>query len=250
MKALIVDDELLSRKNISALLRANCPEISEIFESDSADSAIKLVHKETFDLVFLDIEMPIKSGFDFLAMVANFHLEVIFCTAHDQYAIRAFKFNAIDYLLKPIDEVELIMAVQRAEENIRLKRQTGSFNRLVETLANPDKKPDQLAVRVAEGIRFIRIDTIVRLLSDRNYTTIFYSDNQKLVVAKPIKDYEEMLLEFGFYRIHNSHMINMASIQSYDKEAGGYVTMTDGTKIEISRRRKDGFLEIVSDRFL
>ncbi len=251
IKAIIVDDEKWGRVNLAALLRECCPEVNVIAEASSADEAIKLIHKSELDLLFLDIEIPKKTGFDILNEIKPINFEVIFCTAHNHYAIKAFKFNAVDYLLKPIDETELVKAVKRAEENIQRKKSAPSnLESLLQNLSSPEKKIDKIAVRLFEGFVFISIAQIIRCHSDGNYTTIYQVNNEKTVVAKSIKDYEDLLSEHGFYRIHNSDLINLAHIKSYQKEDGGYLTMSDEVKIEISRRRKDGFLELISKKFL
>lgn len=251
LKAIIVDDEKWNRANLQALLKDNCPNVKVLAEAVSADEAIELLTVNKIDLLFLDIEMPNKSGLELLKEMGEVDFEVIFCTAHSQYALKAFKFNAVDYLLKPIDENELITAVKQAEEN-RKQKKAGSIDieSLMQAINTPEKKFEKLAVHVAEGIKFLKIEDIIRCESDGNYTTIYQKDKEKLVVAKSLKEYELILTEYGFFRIHNYHLINMAHIKNYRKEDGGYVTLADDSRLEISRRRKDAFLELVNRQFL
>lgn len=252
MIALIVDDKKLARVHLTKLLKEHCPSVSFISEAASADEALQLIKSQKIDLLFLDIEMPLKSGFDLLNELKQIDFEIIFCTAHNEYAIKAFKFNALDYLLKPVNEVELIKAVERAESNIRLKRgASAQLENMLQILNTPQKKPDKIAVSVTDGIKFIPINTIIRFESYRNYVSIFQIGNEKIVVAKSIKEYEELLSEYGFYRIHNTQLINLSHIKSYKKEDGsGFLLMVDGSKIEISRRRKEGFLKLVNQHYL
>jgi two-component system LytT family response regulator len=252
MLALIVDDKKLGRAHLAKLLKENCPGVSFFAEAGSVDEALKLINEHKIDLLFLDIEMPVKSGFDLLNELKQIDFEIIFCTAHNQYAIKAFKFNALDYLLKPINETELISAVQRAEENIKLKRKASTqLESLMQTINKPDKRPDKIAVSVLDGIKFIKIEDIIRCESYRNYISIYQVGNENLVVAKSIKEYEELLSEYGFYRIHNTQLINISHIKSYKKADGsGILIMDDGSKIEVSRRRKEGFLNLVNQHYL
>ena len=246
-----MDDEKWSRVNLSAQLKECCQQVSVIGEASSAVEAIKLIRNNQFDLLFMDIEIPAKTGFDILNEMRPFDFEVIFCTAYNQYAIKAFKFNAVDYLLKPIDANDLVQAVKRAEENIQKKKKSSvNLESLLQTMNAPEKRPDKIAVHLFDGFKFISIANIIRCHSDGNYTTIFEINHEKTVVAKSIKEYEELLSEYGFYRIHNSDLINLSHVKSYKKEEGGYVTMIDDEQIEISRRRKDGFLELISKKFL
>lgn len=251
LKIVIVDDEKWNRANLKALIEANCPEITIAGEAGSVDEAIKLLSKIRCDLLFLDIEMPQKNGFDLLKELWPVKFEVIFCTAYDKYAIKAFKFNAVDYLLKPIEIEDLVSAIRKAEENVRAKlKKPIDIDLLLQSISPSGKKPDRIVIHLNEGMKFVKIDSIIRCASDGNYTILYLTNGEKIMVAKTLKDFDEMLEEYGFYRIHNTHLINLAYVKSYKKDDGGFVEMIDKSMIEVSRRRKDGFMDIIGQQYL
>ncbi|RZK68251.1 MAG: response regulator transcription factor [Pedobacter sp.] len=242
IKSIIVDDESKSRNNLKQLLSEYCPAVEVIAEADSAANALILIAEHQPDLLFLDIEMGELSGFDLLKLLNGKQtFELIFVTAYDNYGIQAVKACAIDYLLKPINILELSNAVDQAIKQIGPKREN---ERLKELVANIDRKDDEqkIAVPLADKIEFIAVSKIVRLEAEGNYTH-FYLDGQKhYLVCKTLKEYQELLESHQFIRSHQSHLINYRKIAAYIKTDGGYIAMEDGSKVPISRQKREEVL--------
>mgnify|MGYP001256742117 CR=1 FL=1 len=237
LKCIIVDDEQKSRNNLRDLLLEYC-QIEIAGEASSAFEALRLIKKEEPDLLFLDIEMPGGSGFDLLKSLQNQNFEVIFVTAFDKYGIQAIKFCAIDYILKPIDIFELSKAVEKAQVQIARKKEN---QRLLELVANIDRSEDEkrIALPLAEKIEFIAINQIIRLEADSNYTRIFLESKKEYLVCKTLKEYQEILEPHNFLRTHQSHLINCRKITAYIKIDGGYISMSDGSSVPISRQKRE-----------
>jgi two-component system LytT family response regulator len=246
LNALIVDDEAFGLEALQILLRKYCPDITVVAEASSADEAEKKILELRPDLIFLDIEMPFANGFELLQRFKDIFFDVIFTTAYDQYAIKAFKHNAIDYLLKPVDPEELISAVKKCEE----KRANGAhaFNRLdaLMTSLNQNKTVKKLPVSTLDGIIFVDVDQVVRLAADSNYTNIYLINGKRIVASKTLKEFEEILFPYGFFRSHNTHLINLAFVEAYTKGEGGSLTMADGSNVEVSRNKKNDLLAALS----
>jgi two-component system LytT family response regulator len=242
IKSIIVDDESKSRNNLKQLLSEYCPAVEVIAEADSAANALILIAELQPDLLFLDIEMGELSGFDLLKLLNGKQtFELIFVTAYDNYGIQAVKACAIDYLLKPINILELSKAVDQAIKQIGPKREN---ERLKELVANIDRKDDEqkIAVPLADKIEFIAVSKIVRLEAEGNYTH-FYLDGQKhFLVCKTLKEYQELLESHQFIRSHQSHLINYRKIAAYIKTDGGYIAMEDGSRVPISRQKREEVL--------
>ena len=237
LKCIIVDDEQKSRNNLRDLLLEYC-QIEVAGEASSAFEALRLIKKEEPDLLFLDIEMPGGSGFDLLKSLQNQNFEVIFVTAFDKYGIQAIKFCAIDYILKPIDIFELSKAVEKAQAQISWKKEN---KRLTELVANLDRSEDEkrIALPLADKIEFIAVNQIIRLEADSNYTRIFLENKKEYLVCKTLKDYQEILESHNFLRTHQSHLINCRKISAYVKIDGGYISMSDGSSVPISRQKRE-----------
>lgn len=242
LKAIIVDDEAKSRNNLRGFLKEYCQQVTICGEAESAAEAMKLIRQLSPDLVFLDIEMPGGSGFDLLKSLNKQDFEVIFVTAFDQYGIQAVKFCAIDYILKPIDIFELSRAVEKAQEQVQKKREN---QRLTELVANLDRADEEkrIALPLADKIEFIAVNQIIRLEADSNYTRIFLEGKKEYLVCKTLKDYQEILESHNFIRTHQSHLINCRKIAAYIKTEGGYIQMTDGSSVPISRQKRDDVLK-------
>ncbi len=239
MKILIIDDEVHCTDNLNFLLKKNELKDSDISVCNQSKEALKLLISQPFDLVFLDIEMPFLNGFDLLETLPEINFHVIFTTAFDKYALKAIKFSALDYLLKPIEEEELNLAVQKflKQESKTNKKQ---FSSLIDNVKN--KKFNKIAIPSIDGIEFVEISEIIRCQSDSNYTKLYLNNKKEIVSSKTLKEYELLLKEYGFARVHNSDMINLAHMKKYIKGDGGTVIMNDGSEVEVSRRRKDEFL--------
>jgi two-component system LytT family response regulator len=243
IKALIIDDEQKARNILDHYVKNFIPEITEIKQADSVDAALALLKDYDPGIVFLDVEMPHKNGFDFLIAVKEPSFDVIFTTAYNQYAIQAIRFSALDYLLKPVDPDELKAAVSRhAEKKESAQEKKQLFDNLVQNIDKKDIRDFRIAVPSNEGVYFFTIDEILRLEADRSYTHIHLVGKRPFIASKTLKHFEEMLDEFQFIRTHKSHLVNPRHITrvSNDNE---FVLLTDGSKVEVSRRKKDDVLQ-------
>ncbi|MBC7382781.1 MAG: response regulator [Bacteroidia bacterium] len=243
LKTIIVEDELRGRNALKALLRS-IPLVNLVGEAANVEEAKWLIETKKPDLILLDIEMPYKSGFDLLAELPEHNFDVIFTTAYDSYAIKAIKFSAIDYLLKPIDPEELAIALHKTfqKRNNQSYKPQNQINDLLEKLSSINKQSFKISLPTTDGTLFIAIDEIVRCQSFANYTSFFILHEQNpIIVAKTLKDYEELLQDYGFCRVHNSHLINLKFVKKYIKGEGGIAVMTDGFEVEVSRRKKEIF---------
>lgn len=240
--AIIVDDERNNCENLKELLDKYCPEVEIVDMAHSAAEGNERISCLKPSLVFLDIQMQGGSGFDLLERLKPVTFEVIFVTAFDQYAIRAIRFCAIDYLLKPVDILELQSAVSRAANKILQREPNLSLTNLLEN-RNQEKDDLKIALPTAERILFVQISEIIRCLGDNNYTTVYLKSSDSVLVSKTLKEYEELLSDKGFLRVHQSHLINLRYVRSFEKQDGGYLKMTDGASVPISRQRKQQVLQ-------
>ncbi len=238
IKALIVDDEQSSIDLLQWLVGQYCPDISVVQSARSVKDALPLIHNFQPDIVFLDIQMPHQSGFDLLTTIDQWNFEVIFTTAFNEFAIQAIRFSALDYLLKPIDETELKKAVERFKAK-RIYAPAGQqlFRNFIQNISQGKKEKFKLALADAFEIKYVTLDEIIRLQADSNYTKVHLTQNRVFVSAKTLKEYDEILREQHFLRIHKSHLINPTHIESYDKQ--GWLKMSDGSEVEVARRKKE-----------
>ncbi len=248
IKAIIVDDEKNNRITLHKLVERFCPQVTIVSECDSVDCAISVLESTPIDVVFLDVEMPGKNGFDLLAHF-NYQcpFNVIFTTAYSQYAVKAFRFSALDYLLKPVDPEELVQAVHKLSNKISDENKNKQFELLEQKISNKDVGKKQLAISTLEGIYFVTLDEIIHIDADSSYTKIYLTSGEMIMSSKPLKYFEELLEDFDFVRVHQSHIINLKLIRRYVRGDGGQVIMTNGTEIEVSRRKKDDLLSKISD---
>lgn len=239
VKAVLIDDEKHNLDNLQEMLRIYCPEVEIAGTALNTEDGKSIIQKYSPALVFLDIQMPQKSGFDLLKELNQRDFEVIFVTAYDQYAIQAMRFSAVDYLLKPVDIKELQAAVTRAIKQWHRKLQNQQLENLVELLKGHENKQDQrIALTTLKEIRFVKTGEIIRCESSNNYTTFFLLE-EELLVCKPIYEFEEILKDYGFIRCHQSHLINRKFVKSWKKEYGDYLLLSNGIEVPISRGKKD-----------
>lgn len=246
IRAVIIDDEAGNRENLRLMLARHCPQVIVLAEAASAGEGINFIQACKPDLVFLDIEMPHRSGFDLLEDLAAIDFEVIFVTAFDQYAIRAIKFCALDYLLKPIDIEELIQAVDRVEQQLAKDRQNENLRIFMQNRLQPTQVK-KIALPTADQVDFVAVDEIIRCQGESNYTHIFLSDGRSILVSRTLKEYEQLLTEYNFLRVHQSHLVNVAEVRSYVKRDGGYILMSDGAEVSVSRQKKEQVLQRLSE---
>ena len=234
LRCLIVDDEVSGREVLKALITKHTPELLIVAEASTVEEGIAKAGMA--DLIFLDIELPDGTGFDLLAQTTYSHHEVIFVTAYDQYGIQAIKASATDYLLKPVSADELSHAVRRALDRHvkKIGTQPSPTNELL---------PQRIMLPNTEGFVVVDIENIIRCTAHSNYTKFYLLDSRSILVSRTLGEYEGLLSENGFYRIHNSHIINMRHVSSYIRGKGGYVIMSDGSHVDVSTRRKEGFLK-------
>jgi two-component system LytT family response regulator len=246
LKAIIVEDEMPSRQTLSGLLKLYCKNVKLVAEADGMKSGLEAIREHKPDIVFLDIEMPDGSGFKLLESLETIDFEIVFTTAYDQFAIRAIKFSALDYLLKPIFPEDLVASVQKAAEKKDLKHTRKSVDVLLENMRMTEANTPKIVLSTSENINVYKVADIIRCESDNYYTIFYFTNGKKLMVSKTLKEHEEMLSEYNFIRPHKSHLINVMYIKSYLKQEGGGIVMTDGTLIPVSRRKKEKIMEIIN----
>ncbi len=247
IKALIIDDEEDCIEGLKNLLVHGHENLVEILGSaKTVRDGIEAIALLRPDLVFLDVQIGEKTGFDLLRALPEIDFEIIFTTAFEKFALQAIKFSAIDYLLKPIDVDELDAALMKLLNAESRKITADKIDLLLQNTQKSDGLFKRIIVPTISGFEFIEIGNIIRCESDNNYTTIYFKDKQKVLVSKTLKDFEELLSGYSFFRIHNSHLINLSYIKTYNKGKGGSVILTDGSEIEVSSRRKDDFMAKLS----
>ncbi|MCX6296611.1 MAG: LytTR family DNA-binding domain-containing protein [Bacteroidetes bacterium] len=246
IKAIIVDDELGARESLSKMLEKNCKQIEVVAKVDSMLSAFEAITNKEPDLVFLDIEMPNGNAFDLLEKFKNINFNIIFTTAYDHYAIKAIKFSAVDYILKPIDPEELVIAVKRFEERAGQKSTLDKQFKTLLSNVRPENKLKKVGIPDGDGLIFINLSDIIRCDSDGNYTFFILTNGKKIIASRTLGEYEQMFAEDNFFRIHRSHLINLEHVKKYIKGEGGYVVLSDNSQVEVSRRNKTDFLEKLS----
>ncbi|MDX1285481.1 MAG: LytTR family DNA-binding domain-containing protein [Draconibacterium sp.] len=240
IKSIIVDDEKHGRENLTGILEQHCPEVEILGEADSVEIAIKLIQKENPQLVFLDIEMPKANGFQLLEHFSEINFEVIFVTAYDSYAIKAIRFSAADYILKPINYKELKAAVGKVIQRINQKQENERIKELHRNIQQPENP--RIGLPTGDRIEFIDVKHIIHCKGEGNYTHIYLRDKRHLLVAKTLIEFEELLKEYSFVRTHKSHLVNLKHVSSWLKSDDGMLQLSNGEKVAVSRRRKEEVL--------
>lgn len=241
IRAIIIDDEQHCIDRLKRLIDEHCKKEILLMDSFSTyDDGIKGIARLQPELVFLDVQIKDKTGFEMLKQIGEIYFEVVFTTAYEKFAVQAFKFSAIDFLLKPIVAEDLVTAILKLNIKLSINEKAKKFETL---LFNITENVKRIAIPTITGFTYLNTTDIIRCESEVNYTTIFLKDKTSLMVAKTLKEFEELLTDFGFFRIHNSHLINTSFIKSYNKGKGGFVTLTDNKQIEVSTRRKVEFLQ-------
>ncbi len=244
IKAVIIDDEIDARNALQILLKEFCTETIELIgEAGNVKAGIKLLEARQPDLLFLDINMPDGTGFELLDSIHNKKFETIFITAYNDFALKAFRYSATDYLLKPIDPDELNEAIKKALDHLNTKRESNNnsaFTQLRSNLKNPDNP--KIAVSDAKGTSYVNFEDIVSCRSIGSYAVVCLKDQSQLVATKGLKEFEEMFEGLPCFRIHNSSLINLKHVTRYIRGEGGFVVMADKTELEVSRRKKKELL--------
>jgi len=246
IRAVIIEDEQHNRENLLQMITCHCPDVEIVAVCSSACEGREGIMNLHPDLIFLDIEMPGETGFSLLENLPRIDFEVIFVTAYNHYGIKAIKFSALDYLLKPVDTTDLIASIEKAKDKILKKQENLRLRNLLENnrRSNLDKI---IALSMSDKLEFIEVASIIRCESDGNYTSFYLKNGEKLLISKTLKEYDELLSPYGFLRVHQSHLINLKEIKSFIKADGGYIKMKDGSSVSISRQRRELVLKVLGE---
>lgn len=245
IKAVIVDDEKNNQELISNLLKSYAENIQVVGLADSVESAYKTIQEHQPDLIFLDIQMPDGTGFDLLKKFEKINFKIIFVTAHQEFAIEAFKYSALDYILKPLSPANLLAAVKKAEETMGNDELNMKLKILLNNIAEPFKNKKKIVLKTMERIYSVDLDDIIRFESDGGYTKVYLTDGKRIMVSKTMKEYDDLLMDAGFLRVHHSHLINMNHLFCFEK-ADGHVVMKDDSIVPVSNRKKDHLMELLN----
>ena len=243
LRTIIIDDDPNIRESLSRIISAYCPNVSVVAQAEDVKSGVASIIEYEPDLILLDIKMPDGSGFDLIKHFDKPDFKIIIISGYIEYAIKGYKFGAIDYVLKPFDIEELTLAINKAddmvryEEKLRFKALTDNINLLT--------KAHKVLLKTSEHIHLINIGDIVRIVADGNYCTFFLNDGRKILVSRPIREYEKLLIDKGFHRIHKTHIININKVNYFGKTEGGDVVMNDGSKVPVSSRKKEELLALL-----
>ncbi len=243
MRAIIIDDERSAREAMLDQLNRCCPSIEVVAVCASGKEGLEKILEASPDLIFLDIEMPGMNGFQMLERLRPVKFAVIFTTAYDHFALRAFRVSAIDYLLKPVADQELLEAVQKVGLSLKSDYREQQLDILINNLQKPVL--GTIALPILEGLIFEQVNHIVHCDSDNNYSLFHFSDGHQLLVTQTLKSVEVMLSPYKFFRVHNRHLINIAKVKKYVKGTGGYLIMENGSSIPVSRSRKDELMAVI-----
>ena len=247
--ALLIDDDSNLRNGMKGLLSMYAPDIEILGEADSVKTGINAIEYHQPNVIFLDIQLGDGTGFDILEQLAqkrgSINAHVVFITAHEQYAVKAFRFSALDYLLKPVDPEDLHAVVEKIKKVLNDNESFAHIDLLLENIRKKVDKFKRIALSTAEGIHLFEVSDIIRLESQDNYTKFYIKDNKPVLISKTLKEYEDLLSEQGFERIHQSHLINLAYLKSYIKKDGGYAVMADNSHLPISQRKKERLQELL-----
>ncbi len=243
LRTIIVDDEAHMRQSLEKLVKQYCPNVKIIAKADSVKTGVEVITKYHPDLILLDIKMDDGTGFDLLKQIDNIDFKVIFVTAYDQYALQAFKFSALDYLLKPVDVDDLVLAVNKAED-ILMKEISTQLNTLEHNIQTEDKSKKKIVLKTFDNIHLVKIGDIIFCESDVNYTTFHLENGNNVTVSVNLKEYDDMLNDYGFFRVHKSFLINLSHIERFEKADGGNIILVNDHRVPVASRRRAQLLEL------
>lgn len=243
IKAIIIDDEVHCLETLSLLLKEFCPDVQLLEQCRSAKKGLEAIAKHKPDLVFLDIEMPTMNGFEMLDQFSEILFVIIFTTSYDQYAIKAIRFSALDYLLKPIDPNELVSAVKKVQEQRHLPM-AEQFQMLLKQVQGKEHHFNKIAVPTSEGFELVPADQVIQCEANDNYTHLNLKNKTKIIACRTLKEMEEQLQDFPFFvRVHHSWLVNLNEVIKYVRGEGGYLVMSDGSTVNVSRSRKEALMK-------
>ncbi|MES2566696.1 MAG: LytTR family DNA-binding domain-containing protein [Bacteroidota bacterium] len=245
IKAIIIDDESNNQELISNLLKSYTENIQVVALANSVETAYNAINEHHPDLIFLDIQMPDGTGFDLLKKFEKINFKIIFVTAHQEFAIEAFKYSALDYLLKPLSPTNLIDAVKKVEDSMNSEDLNLKLKILLSNIAEPVKNRKKIVLKTMERIYSVDLDDIIRFESDGGYTKVYLVDGKRIMVSRTMKEFDDLLLDVGFLRVHHSHLVNMNHLFCFEK-AEGHLVMKDESIVPVSNRKKDQLLELLN----
>lgn len=250
IKAVLIDDDLHLREGMKEMLKMYAPEIEIFGEAESVKSGIEIIENLKPEIIFLDILMNDGTGFDILEQLNQkngaISSHIIFITAHEKFAVKAFRFSALYFLLKPVDPEELKSVVEKIKNVVHKNDDQKNIELLLENIRKKNENFKKIALSTAEGIHLFDIKEIIRCESEDNYTKFYFKSHKPVLISKTLKEYEELLEDHGFERIHQSHLINLNEMKSYIKKEGGFVVMTDDTQLPVSQRKKERLQELIT----
>lgn len=242
IKSLVISDDRLVCDLVEHVISSSCPNVTLEGACASIADGVQLINARQPDLVILDVKLNGGSGFDLLRQFTSPSFRIIFISNLLEYALKVFKFNAIDFLLKPVEQEELVQAINKAYDQITYEEKL-KIKLIGDNLKALNRK-EKLILKTSNHIHLVNTEDIVRIEADANYSTFYTVDERKILVSRPVKDYEEQLVDQGFFRVHKSHLINISKIKYFDKAEGGYVIMADGATLPVASRKKDQLLDL------
>ena len=245
LRTILIDDEKSAREALGLLLKIYAPHIDIIAQADGVISGIEAMTEHEPDLVFLDIHLGDGSGFDLLNHFESRNFMVVFVTAYEDYAVKAFKFSAMDYLVKPVLPDDLVATIEKLDKYFAHSTFNSQIEILQNAYTNPENPDNKIVLKTAEAIHLINITDIVQCQSDNNYTLFHLTNHKKVLVSRTLKEYDELLSDAGFIRVHQSHLINIRQIDHFDKREGGTLEMKDGSIIPVSFRKKEQIIQLI-----
>jgi two-component system, LytTR family, response regulator len=246
IRTIVIEDEEHSRKMLMEMLRDHCRQLNIVGDADSVKTGLTAIAEQRPELVFLDIELQSETSFEILERLPEINFELVFTTAFDHYALKAIKFCAIDYLLKPIDLNELRIAVAKAEKRLNREYLNKNLEVLVNNLKSGSQNNHRIALSTLEGLLFVNVRDIIYCESSGPYTKFIFKQSEKIITSKHLKEYEDLLSGYDFFRIHKSYLVNLQEIKKYIRGEGGHLIMSDGATLSVSKQRKESFLRIYS----
>jgi len=246
IRTVVIEDEEHSRKMLLAMLHEHCQQINVVAEANSVKTGLSAIAQQMPQLVFLDIELQSETSFEILEKLPEINFELVFTTAFDHYALKAIKFCAIDYLLKPIDLNELRIAVAKAEKRLNREYLNKNLEVLLNNLKSGTQNNHKIALSTLEGLLFVNVSDIIYCESNGPYTKFVFKHADKIVTSKHLKEYEDLLNAYDFFRIHKSYLVNLQEIKKYIRGEGGHLIMSNGVALNVSKQRKEDFLNIYS----
>ncbi len=249
MKAVIIEDDPFHLEVLTDLIEKEFPQITIVGSGRLSEEGVRLVRSLKPDLVFLDIDLPDKSGFEMLEELPDESFDIVFVTSHEKYALQAHQFDSIGYLIKPINRDELVQVINKFTGKAHKRLQGNDFSSLLHSFRNTFEIPRKIAIQSMKDIQYVNISDIVRFEADGNYSDLFLNDGTKMISSRQIGEFEARLKRLGFFRVHDKHLVNMRYVRSFMKGDSGMAILEDQTQLPIARRRKDEFLRLLDDLF-